>query len=193
MGEYAKRRSDGQRVKIGTCEDMYYLRADQRDQVEYDEWDGCRFRFPWPDEDGTEPGAYGNDYDRALTVNVPMPAGVDHGTVQLSGHGYLLSIPCPEGTPDARIHRNGFSGAVQLVQHRLLPDGRLVPVLCCGGCGAKWRAEHPSDIEAVAVAVRSEADRRERDGRHNGTGAEDRRWYDGVADRLLALVEGSAV
>lgn len=34
MGEYAKRMRDGERVKIGTCENMYYLRFEERHQVE---------------------------------------------------------------------------------------------------------------------------------------------------------------
>lgn len=33
MGEYAKSNKDGEIVKIGTCEDMYYLRADQLEEI----------------------------------------------------------------------------------------------------------------------------------------------------------------
>ena len=33
MGEYAQRISDGERVKIGTCEDMLYLRFEDRAKV----------------------------------------------------------------------------------------------------------------------------------------------------------------
>ncbi|HXK37027.1 MAG TPA: hypothetical protein VJ553_05605, partial [Candidatus Paceibacterota bacterium] len=64
MGEYAM---FGEReIKIGTCEDMYYLRADQVQSVrktraghtnvsDPDVLKVVRFRFPWPDEDGKEP------------------------------------------------------------------------------------------------------------------------------------------
>src|SRR5437016_4579142 len=78
MGEYAQ--YGGQDVKIGTCEDMYYLRYDQRWQVQA--LDGnvnpvldvahLRFRFPWPDEDTIPPGADGfhaKGYHRGLTVS----------------------------------------------------------------------------------------------------------------------------
>lgn len=34
MGEYAKRKSDNQKIKIGTCQTMYYLRLEGRNQVE---------------------------------------------------------------------------------------------------------------------------------------------------------------
>lgn len=214
MGEYAKRISDGEQIKIGTCENMYYLRYDQRHLVEalpgnVDVSDretllALRFRFPWPQEDGTLPGGdfHREGYDRAVTVpGLKCPEGVEHYTLQFSNQaGYLVSLPCPEGrdaewlrvantdgtmTPVA-IHRNGFSGAVQLSQQKLLADGRLVPVLRCGGCGTAWRSEDPAEIEAIAVAFRSEADQRERAGQYNGTGKQDRRWYDQVADRVLA-------
>lgn len=59
MGEYARRKSDGSEVKIGTCECMYYLRYDQRNEVDYDfgsyEW---LWRIPYPEEDGTQAGEY---------------------------------------------------------------------------------------------------------------------------------------
>jgi hypothetical protein len=83
------------------------------------------------------------------------------------------------------IHRNGFPGAVLLVQQKRLTDGRLVPVCSCGGCGHRYRIEDPAEIEALAVAFRSEGDERERLGRHNGTGAQDRKFWDAIADRIL--------
>lgn len=187
MGEYAK--YQGQEVKIGTCEDMYYLRAEQRHTVEplpnsvnpgSSDALALRFRFPWPDEDGTKPGAFEN-YGRAVAITgATMPASVEHYSVQFQAHaGYLLSLPCPEGTPDARIHRNGFAGAVQLTQQKLLADGRLVPVCRCGGCGAAWRMEDQADIEALAVAFRAEGDKRE------ARGDGDPIWWHTVADRIL--------
>ena len=33
MGEYAIRKSDNDCIKIGTCEDMYYLRYEDQDKV----------------------------------------------------------------------------------------------------------------------------------------------------------------
>lgn len=202
MGEYAK--FAGREVKIGTCESMYYLRADQRHLVQWlpgnvdpvkDATD-IRFRFPWPDEDHVEPGGF-KDYNRAVTVAVPMPEGVEHGNVQFVAQaGYNVCLPCPEG-PDQghglKVHRNGFAGAVRLVQQKAKADGRIVPVCQCGGCGALWRFDEPHEIEALAVAFRAEADRRERQGQHNGTGKADRRFYDLIADRILAGAKLSAV
>ena len=192
MGEYAKRKSDGVEVKIGTCEDMYYLRADQAAMVapltgSVDpagrDRHGLRFRFPWPDEDGTPPGEF-QEYGRTVPVDVRVPSGVEHRRVPFTASaGYLMSIPCPEGSMwrdnfhGAPIHRNGFRGSVLLVQQKLLRDGRLVPVCGCGGCGALFRVEEPTEIEALAAALRSEGDRR----RESGTAD----FWHTVADRVL--------
>ena len=206
MGEYARRKSDGQEIKIGTCEDMYYLRADQRHLVaalpgnvnpNSNDALSIRFRFPWPDEDGTLPGEYHDRFERGAAVRGAVPpVGVEHGTVQFSAPaGYLVSLPCPEGQPDntpglrtslngLTIHRNGFGGAVQLTQQKLLADGRLVPVCKCGGCGYAWRVEDPAEIEAIAVAFRAEGDSRIRQSRDQNPS--EGAWWHKVADRILA-------
>lgn len=185
MGEYAKRTDTGTSIKIGTCESMYYLRADQRHLVQHEPGnvnpngaDALSIRFPWPDEDKIEPGNFEN-YGRSVAVDgVSIPANLEHYTVQFSAHaGYLVSLPCPEGHQGVlaalTIHRNGFAGAVKLVQQKLLADGRLVPVCECGGCGTAWRIEEPAEIEALAVAFRAEGDRR------GGT------FFQSIADRIL--------
>lgn len=173
MGEYANHGST--RIKIGTCGDLYYLRADQRHEVHGgdvhgpDYWTGMRFRFPWPDEDDMAPGGdfHANDYNRSIPVpGATVPEGVEHYTVQFSARppGYLVSLPCPEGEDHSHgltVHRNGFSGRVRLVRQKLAEDGRLLPILQCGGCGTMWRLEDPADIEELAVLCRSEADRRD--------------------------------
>ena len=73
MGEYAIRNSDRAEIKIGTCEDMYYLRFEDRHEITGKrgnvnpsrdaECDGLRFRLPFPDEDHLRPGDY-CDYNR---------------------------------------------------------------------------------------------------------------------------------
>lgn len=112
MGEYA--RFCGREVKIGTCEDMLYLRWDQAAEVlplagsvhPVRDADALRFRFPFPDEDGTQPGEF-SDPDRKLRVDGPaelvrevlnmIPAS-EHGSVQFiaNQHGYNICLPCPE-------------------------------------------------------------------------------------------------
>jgi hypothetical protein len=204
MGEYAV--FNGNRVKIGTCEDMYYLRFDQRHEVHAEPGNvdpvkdagELRFRFPFPDEDNTLPGEFEN-YRRSLPLrgfySAPDQA---HDSVQFKADaGYLISLPCPEssgyhddgkgwrvlnGVPfGPRVARNGFAGPVHLTQQRYI-DGKLYPVLRCGGCGARWREMVPARIEALAVAIRAEGERRGRDGNPD--------WYHAIADRVL---EGAGI
>lgn len=211
MGEYARRLSDGEEIKIGTCEDMYYLRADQRRLVAAiphslnpnTQAVGLRFRFPWPDEDRILPGGgefHDNGYRRAITVDGVDAGDVEHHNVQFTAPGYVTSLPCPEGpaaTHGLNVHRNGFAGAVQLVAQKLLDDGRLVPVMRCGGCGSMWRIEEPAEIEALAVAFRVMGDKRKNNAEVIATGEKvgDRFWH-AIADRILAgagLTQGVTV
>lgn len=181
MGEYAKYgRSE---IKIGTCENMYYLRYDQRHMVKamsgnvdpVRDAKELRFRFPWPDEDGIAPGAFNGDHDRALGFHdVPLPDGgdIDHGTVQFSayGGGFLVSLPCPEssagqsavlrsptGEFPLKFHRNGYMGAVLLCQQRLW-EGRLVCVCRCGGCGERYRLPTLADAQPLIDSCMREVD-----------------------------------
>jgi hypothetical protein len=182
MGEYATLTSNNRResVKIGTCEDMYYLRFDQRHQVAalpasvdpVADAAHLRFRFPWPDEDHNEPGDFDDPFRRLAIPGVEVPAGVGHSTVQFVAQrpgslmAYVTSLPCPEGSDrieGLRIHRNGFAGAVHICQQRIW-EGRLVTVAECGGCGAKYRLETLEMAEPVLVSLRSVADAHERRG-----------------------------
>lgn len=208
MGEYAFTRS-GERIKIGTCESMYYLRADQVPQLQSsdigDHWDQVRFRFPFPDEDNVRPGAF-EPFERAYRVD-----GVDvdrsqftHYNIQFraESHGYLLSVPCPEanGTDDngmsvmvggLKVARNGFRGSTFLVQQRIWA-GKLVAVFQCA-CGAAYRVETLEQVEPYLVALRSKADREQReldmagnrDGKDYGTSHSATVLHE-IADRITA-------
>jgi len=68
MGEYAKLKTTGEEFKIGTCENMYYLRFEDRYKIVYDSsFTGCRFRLPFVDEDNVGIGNY-NNYDRGIDL-----------------------------------------------------------------------------------------------------------------------------
>lgn len=211
MGEYANH--NGERVKIGTCESMYYLRADQAHMVEAvsgsvdpvaDRF-GIRFRFPFPDEDDIAPGRF-EDYDRGVQIpgwSIPEEFDDGHGSVQFtSTAGYVLSIPCPEqfgqpgfhvDTPGGlRVHRNGFNGGPVVRQQKWLDSGVLCTVFSCGACGALWRLETIEQAEPVIVAYRSAADERERqrqrDEEHHGVPMSDPSIavYHEMAERIAA-------
>lgn len=207
MGEYAT--YGGDQIKIGTCEDMYYLRFDQRHLVtpqtgnvnpnREDDLACLRFRFPWPTEDTIEPGAFEN-YDKSLRIYgaEDITGTDDHYSAQFVNNRFgNLSLPCPDGpewedggngwgrkhTPTGIVaHKNGYNGGVHLVAQKYLTardEQRLVPILKCGTCGAMWRVEDRSTIEGLAVLIRSEGDRRAKDGGNSG-------FYHAIADRVLA-------
>ena len=209
MGEYAKYGKD--EVKIGTCEDMYYLRYDQRFRVRalpgnvnpiYDA-DKIRFRFPFPDEDSIAPGGF-DDYERGVPLHgIPTPKDVEHSHVQFTASaGYNLCLPCPEafGTTGGMstqmprvlidgkpltIARNGFNGGVKLVQQRWTGEV-LALVLKCGSCGAKWRLPTLEEARPVIEALRKQADdeeQRDHYARKEGRKSTAGDWWRKVADR----------
>jgi hypothetical protein len=189
MGEYAKFR--GVEIKIGTCEDMYYLRYDQRRMIQplsnslnpndKEVQKIIRFRFPWPDEDDSLPGGNGKGFDpfRTLRIDDVRAEDEDHGKVQFSAqNGYLVSIPCPEGKDRSHgltIHRNGYGGAVHLFQ-QAVRGGHLVPIFQCGGCKTMWRVETNEDL---APYIKSLEEKIERE-----SGAS-KRFYRTILDRML--------
>lgn len=177
MGEYAK--YNGEQIKIGTCEQMYYLRADQvrlvsaeRGSVDPHNRETAgriRFRFPFPDEDTTQPGAF-IDYQRSLFVyGVEAPEGVDHGTLQFTRNyptsgGIILSTPCPESAAGKasglKFHHNGYSGKVGINSQRLI-DGKLKLVCSCGSCGCLWRYDTLEDCAPILAALEQDAKSRD--------------------------------
>ena len=218
MGEYAK--YHGEEVKIGTCEDMLYLRADQAHLVTAlsgstdpvrDRESGIRFRFPFPDEDATEPGGF-NDPFRKVRIDGPLVREVlnmidpaDHDRIQFidGQRGYNVCLPCPEvhakgdgmtasegivtmtdGTEHPyRVSRNGFRGALFVSQQRYY-GGNLVTVVECA-CGAKWRLETVEQAEPVIVALRSMGDHEADE--FNRYGSKSRaKFYHDIADRIAA-------
>jgi hypothetical protein len=199
MGEYANYL--GERVKIGTCEDMLYLRWDQRSKVTDSETPlfdekvlaSIRFRFPWPDEDLILPGGFDDPF-RGLRLDFEPPKDVEHSSVQFTAqNGYLLSLPCPESNPvilandsPIRIGKNGYGGSASLIQ-QAWRNGRLVSIAMCNGCRVPYRLENGYE-EAAAVAIRSMADREILTADRMGTeGNRERgqRLHE-IADRLLA-------
>jgi len=170
MGEYAIRKSDGQNVKIGTCENMYYLRYEDRDKVRavsgsvdpVKEAHQLRFRLPFPDEDDVRIGQY-QEYERGQRLYCSRGVGQsgynedftdistveDPGTIQLHHQpsGLLINVPCyhgiklPEVTAPMKAFWNGKGHSFELVWLRPLEDGSVKPVVRCRHCRQAWRYE----------------------------------------------------
>jgi hypothetical protein len=162
MGENAK--YHGEVIKIGTCENLYWLRASQRTLVtkapnSLDANDPSirgvlRFRFPWPDEDGDAPGSFEN-FDRADEVpGFEVPEGVvDHKS------------SCPRKAAQAICQ-----------QRYAVPPRCLLAVVCrCTGCGVRYRLPTFEDALPLIDACR----------RNSLThGCARPFWWNRVADRI---------
>ena len=165
MGENAL--YHGHTIKIGTCEDMYYLRPDQIDLVEspsLTDITDLRFRFPFPDEDDREPGDF-DDYDRGLAVpGFQIPSGISHYHVQFTARaGIRLSLPCPhsdEGTSSTLEYQfNGPASPARIVQQRIWA-GVWATVLACVPCNAPFRLPDLDAARPLLAALNRELARR---------------------------------
>lgn len=193
MGEYAK--FDGG-VKIGTCENMYYLRAGQAHLVTalpgnvdpVKDRGEIRFRFPFPDEDKIAPGRF-EKYDRGVALDLPVPDSVEHTIVQFTAPGYNTCLPCPESAAakdlGLKIHRNGHPGRVIIKQQRWIGEA-LVLIAECGGCGSAWREPTLEDARPYIAACLAEAERHtlRRSAESSVT------WWREVAQRIEAGYKG---
>lgn len=159
MGEYAK--YNYEEIKIGTCDNMYYLRYEDRDKVQAIPGNanpardlGLRFRLPYPDEDNIEPGHY-QEYNRGYRLykkdeeadyytDFPAEDLTDNrGTIQLSHpSGLLINVPCHHGAklPDidgAKVFWNGKSWSIELAFVKVTEDG-VLPIIQCRHCQKMW-------------------------------------------------------
>lgn len=169
MGEYAIRKSDGARIKIGTCELMYYLRYEDRNKVrkEPNSLDPAtctdiRFRLPFPDEDSILPGGEYKNPDRGERLYRMCGVGQsgycedfkDESTVENTGiiqlhheSGLLINVTCyhgvklPDPSKDVRTAWNGKSWSFELVGVKPTADGRIWPIVHCRHCRSAWRYE----------------------------------------------------
>lgn len=167
MGEYATRRSDRERIKIGTCEAMYYLRHEDIDKVIPDggyslHQSGFWFRLPLPQEDDIEPGSYDGyevpvplppyaDPDNGERISFTMPEDVCKypGSLQLTHpSGLLVNAHCthghrlPEGTDELRAHWNGKASIWwQLYMLKDQKNEGLLPIVRCAFCGTTFRTD----------------------------------------------------
>lgn len=177
MSENARRKSDGQDIKIGTCESMYYIRFSQRGDVDYgwpalsddkEKLDPFLYRFPDPREDGTLPGEYESAWG-GVKLSIPgfwgTLEGVDHGCIQATAReGYLFNLPCPEGNPEMykgpygtapQAHRNGGTTTVIINAQRWYA-GHLALVVQCAGCQRSIRLQDKTDALPILEALQKE-------------------------------------
>lgn len=159
MSEMAIRIADGKEVKIGTCNEMFYCRYDQWDQVHYE---GVKsellWRIPIPEEDGIKPGDFVYPILHTETVPFHMLIDIDKleledksqmlrspGTTQMynKNMGLLATVKCyhglklPESSEDTQYTWNGKSNPVHLA---FLENGKDQMYVCisCRCCRKIW-------------------------------------------------------
>ena len=147
MGEYAKRKSDGEKVQIGTCENMYYLRFEDKSKVApcKNSGFGYRFRLPFPDEDKLQPGDY-SDHNRSLPLDgfEWNARAEDVGKFRVeNGKGVSILVECFHGEkmPDcgkAQVKSFPRKYALYMIRE---DGGKLWPVVRCEHCQEQWRAD----------------------------------------------------
>lgn len=192
MGEYA-RKSNGESVKLGTCESLYYMRAEHmKDLYSFASSDvpktmarvaecGYRFRFPFPDEDGMRIGdSPGNrNFDRGLPVHgFALPESFKHeGKVFLSnGKGFgkrvYASLPCPVADSESPASIDGAHYEIVAQKPVLTESGHieLWTVVRCVACKSMWRLPAHSAAELAEACL-------EESGAHN--------WQE-IASRIVA-------
>ena len=146
MGEYIG--INGEQMKLGTCEDLYYVTYDQARQLltravqvpgnlpprEYlDPKHQWRYRFPFPEEDGRAAGLF-DDFNKGRVFSclpgAPFALSPDnHDTICVSialggvggigGHNVNTRVACPAS---GRLDRHSpiDSWPVEIVQQRLM-------------------------------------------------------------------------
>ena len=158
MGEYAIIIETDQEVKIGVCNEMYYLRFDDIEKVKYnDTWRGQRFRLPYPNEDATDIGEY-EPYDRYELLNAgykPTKKMISKkdGAGKIGfrhANGYHFSLTCYHGAKLPKIKGIDLSWAGKKENHIVLKYVKyhynesldkmeLRPIVGCLHCGRIWR------------------------------------------------------
>lgn len=155
----------GERVKLGTCSDLFNVRYDQKGALDYDYGNTSFYwRLPLPDEDGTRAGYYGNWLawqDSFHTLLKPSFAEVlgeeaskGNGIVQTTVKelGILINVPCTHGIlplPDlgtAKAFYNGKRFPLRLSAVRNAQETMEV-IVTCEACGCRWACDF-NEIEA---------------------------------------------
>jgi len=171
MGEFAINRK-GERVKIGTCENMYYIRHDQINEVEYNFNFNCYFRLPLESEKKYGAGEFPDfgDGNGILIYNADdfftheqvdtLKPGVQYIK---NGFGIMINLPCYHGLKlpqitGAEIYWNGKTPCFDLkflfYRHN---EKKLEFAIFCKTCGTTFLCD-VEEAKKFAVLNKNRAD-----------------------------------
>lgn len=167
MGEYATRKSDGKRVKIGTCSMLYWLRYE--DRFEVTDFPGTMmnryWRLPYPEEDGKEVckeravepwrDYWGTTISESIFCDNDVIAALEanEGIAQsyVEELGMLINVQCshglrlPESTECVQFFWNGKRSPLRLAYVKNT-EKEMRLVIACKACGSSWTCSF-NDIE----------------------------------------------
>ena len=154
MGEYARRKSDGQEVKIGTCESMYYIRYEDRFKVDRS---SCSlnpqkcldlfWRLPIPEEDNIKIGEYKYPMPAIPLIGLEFPESINYpGNLYLNHEcGLRIKVKCfhgqssVKGTEDIEILKLPESSFI-LNGIKNTRNG-IRPLIGCNACSQLWSVD----------------------------------------------------
>jgi len=173
MGEYVK--INGESVKIGTCEDLYYVTIPQfkkslpnmehaegsTDPKDYLTDGVSRFRFPFPDEDDSEIGSF-EDYQRGWHVRLNR-ADEDVAKLFPKGEDWWEEV-CERVSNKYQSHLSVLARCenpnkdaafvdIEIVQQKVLKNGHNAVVYRDPYTGNKARIEDPEEAITLARAI----------------------------------------
>ncbi len=204
MGEYVK--YQGQEIKLGTCEDLYYARLGQLEAAvavgvlegldgnlnptEYlDPKNGWRYRFPFPEEDDIDMGDF-KDYNKGLVIQLQpedygIIEGMEHNDTWHSchvNHAYNVNVahPCPQSPDFSKVAKHSPIDwrIVEITQQKQI-NGEVWTIIDCPYCIGKARIDKEDALKLVhSIEV----------GYINCRDATDsnKEYYQKVIDRIMA-------
>lgn len=173
MGEYIKH--NGQEIKLGTCEDLYYARLDQLEQAvavgilekiggnlepsEYlDPKNGWRYRFPFPEEDRIQIGDF-EEYDKGLVIQLQpedygIIEGMEHSEIWHScnvKHAYNVNIahPCSQSPEFETTKHSPMTWRIVAITQQKQVDGEVWTIIDCPYCIGKARIDREDALKLV--------------------------------------------
>ena len=178
MSEYAKRKIDNTEFKIGTCEEMFNCRYEQRNEVVYPYMsDNLYWRIPTPDEDGTLPGDYNCSLLREdgyipwkLRIDTSKFSNDDIADMQQTGTiklkeprmGLLVNIRCPHGlqmdqfkiNKEGTVISMGYNGHKDTLYLKGLKNepSELKVLVECSACRHMWSFSF-NEIEPLIESI----------------------------------------
>ena len=151
MSEMAIRIADGKEVKIGTCNEMFYCRYDQWDQVHYEHMtDGLLWRIPIPEEDHIKPGDF--DYPIVLDSSVPWHMRIDMEKIELEDKSLMLRNP---GTHQMYDGKMGLLATLKCYHGLKLPENNNDVQFCWNGKNnpLSWRTARTRCMSVCRAAA----------------------------------------